>query len=93
MNTTYEQQLTANFVHNVMQKNPMPFHAARVARLKDLMRGKTSITDEDGKTSQYAIRFDGVLPLTELLAPEWEAPVAEVEMTLIPEAPAVSEAA
>lgn len=80
MSTTFEQQIAANFVHMLLQKNPMPYHANRITRLKGLMRGRIRVTDEDGTTRFYAVHFDGVRPITELLDPAWLSPVHEVDM-------------
>ena len=83
MSTTFEQQIAANFVHMLLQKNPLPNHAARITRLKGLMKGRIHVTSDDGETRLYAVHFDGVRPITELLDPAWVSPVNEVGM--IPE--------
>ena len=76
------QGLTANFVYAELRNQPAA--GARRKRLNELMRGGVTTHESDGvvRRQRYTCAFEGVAPITELLDPDWSAPVAQVDIVM-----------
>ncbi len=98
MKHTFIQQITANFVAVELRKGHFGTVQLRLDRLKALMAGAETVRTTDEETgisavSSYHLEFEGVEPLTELLDPAWDGPVAPVTATLVNRVIEVDEAA